>query len=80
MPKDISIKELRERLSEVADRVEQGESFRVIRRSKVSFIIMNINSDVSEDGWETIVDFTEGGKRQGMSAKDALKLIHKMRS
>ena len=36
MPKDISIKELRENLSDVADRAEKGETFRVIRRSKPS--------------------------------------------
>lgn len=79
MPKDISIKELREKLSNVADRAEKGETFRVIRRSKPSFFIMSIDLDDSEDGWETVVDFTDGGKRRGMPAKDVLKIIKKIR-
>lgn len=79
MSNDISIKELREHLSDVADRVERGESFRVIRRSKPSFIIMKIDADFSDDGWETVVDFTNGGKRRGMPEKEARKLIRKMR-
>lgn len=79
MPKDISIKELRENLSDVADQVERGETFRVIRRSKPSFILMNIDIDNAEEGWETVVDFTDGGKRRGMPAKDVLKIIKKIR-
>ena len=79
MPKDISIKELRENLSKVADRAESGETFRVIRRSKPAFFIMNIDLDTSEEGWETVVDFTDGGKRRGMPAKDVLKIIKKVR-
>ncbi|NOS67387.1 MAG: hypothetical protein HOO67_03410 [Candidatus Peribacteraceae bacterium] len=79
MPKDISIKELRQNLSDIADQVEQGETFRVIRRSKPSFILMNIDVDTAEQGWETVVDFTDGGKRRGMPAKDVLKIIKKIR-
>ena len=79
MVKDISIKELRTNLADIADRVESGESFRVIRRSKPSFIIMKIDADGLEDEWETVVDFTEGGKKRGLPVKDALKLIKKLR-
>lgn len=79
MPKDISIKELREQLSDIADRAERGESFRVIRRSKPSFIIMKIDTDVSEEGWETVVDFTDGGKKKGAPLETVLKALRKMR-
>ena len=79
MPKDISIKELRENLSSIADRVEKGESYRVIRRSKPSFFIMSIDAEVPEEGWETVVDFTDGGKTSGMSGEDVLKIIQKIR-
>jgi antitoxin (DNA-binding transcriptional repressor) of toxin-antitoxin stability system len=80
MPKDISIKQLRENLADIADQVERGETFRVIRRSKPSFMIMNIDADVSEeDGWETVVDFTEGGKKRGMPVKDVIKILKKLR-
>ena len=79
MPKDISIKELREHLSDVANRAERGETFRVIRRSKPSFIIMKIDADLSEEGWETVVDFTDGGKTVGVPAKEVLNMLKKIR-
>ncbi|MDD5751215.1 MAG: type II toxin-antitoxin system prevent-host-death family antitoxin [Candidatus Peribacteraceae bacterium] len=78
MPKDISIKELRERLADVADRVEQGESYRVIRRSKPSFYIVKIDADVPEEGWETVVDFTEGGRTKGVPIEKVLKELRKV--
>ncbi len=78
MMKDMSIKELRQQLSDVADRAERGESFRIIRRSKPSFIIMKVDSDVPEEGWETVVDFTDGGTSVGMPAKDVLNMMKKM--
>ena len=79
MPKDISIKELRTHLSDVADQVEKGESFRVIRRSKPSFLIMKIDADVSAEEWETVVDFTDGGKKTGMPVEEVMKIIKKIR-
>lgn len=79
MPKDISIKELRNQLSAIADRAERGESFRVIRRSKPSFFIMKIDADIDDEkGWETVVDFTDGGKTKGMPAEDVMKIIKKI--
>jgi len=80
MPTDISIKELRENLSDIATRVEQGESFRVIRRSKPSFVIVSIDTDVSKEGWETVVDFTDGGKSAGMPVEDVMKIVKKIRT
>lgn len=79
MPKDISIKELRDNLADVADKVEKGESYRVIRRSKPSFIIISIDAEIPEEGWETVVDFTDGGKTNGMSGEEVLKIIQKIR-
>ena len=79
MPKDISIKELRANLSEIADNVEKGASYRVIRRSKPSFFIMNIDAEVPEEGWETVVDFTDGGKTNGVPIDEVLKEMRTMR-
>lgn len=79
MVKDLSIKELREQLSDVADRAERGESFRIIRRSKPSFIIMKVDAEVPEEGWETVVDFTDGGKKKGVPLNLVLKELKKMR-
>lgn len=78
MPKDISIKELRTNLADIADKVERGESFRVIRRSKPSFYIVKIDTEAPEEGWETVVDFTDGGKTKGMPAEDVMKIIKKI--
>ncbi len=77
MPKDISIKDLRKNLSKVADRAEKGESFRIIRRSKPSFIIMSIDVDDFDDKWEG-VDFTDGGKTKGVPIERVLKEFKKM--
>ncbi|MEK7562939.1 MAG: type II toxin-antitoxin system Phd/YefM family antitoxin [Patescibacteria group bacterium] len=78
MPKDISIKELRQNLAQVADRVEKGESFRVIRRSKPSFIIMKVDAEMPEEQWETVVDFTDGGKTKGVPLKEVIKEMQKL--
>jgi len=42
----IAIKDLRQHLAHIADLVEAGESFTVIRRSKPSFEINPINQEV----------------------------------
>lgn len=78
MPQDIPIKEFRERLAEIADRVEEGESFRVIRRSKPVFIVMKIGDIDPDEHWETIMDFTEGGKVEGVPAEKILKILRKI--
>jgi len=75
MFKDISIKELRTHLADIADRVENGEAFRVIRRSKPSFVIMHIDADDPHEHWETVVDFTDGGKKKGARAEDVLQAL-----
>ncbi|MBU0458768.1 hypothetical protein KJ652_00310 [Patescibacteria group bacterium] len=76
MPKDISIKEFRNNLAKYASLAEAGQAFRVIRRSKPSFIVMNIDSDMDKDGlWETVIDFTEEGKKDGISAGDLIETI-----
>ncbi len=80
MTKDISIKELRENLSSVADHVEKGESYRVIRRSKPSFYIVKIDAEAPEEGWETVVDFTDGGKTKGISIETVLKEMRKVQN
>ena len=77
MDDTISIKNLRENLSDVADKAENGKCFTVVRRSKLSFKIVPFTSDADEK-WETVVDFTEGGKKSGVKIDDALKVLKKM--
>jgi antitoxin (DNA-binding transcriptional repressor) of toxin-antitoxin stability system len=75
----ISIKELRMKLAEIADRVQQGENFTVIRRSKPSFTITQIDNVGDEHQWETIVDFTEGGTTDGAPIEDVIKAFKAMK-
>ncbi len=75
MTHDISIKELRAELSSVANRAEHGETFRVIRRSKPSFVIMKIDEEEIGQQWETVIDFTEKGTKTGVSLKAAIKAL-----
>ena len=53
----LGLKELRENMQKYASRVEKGESFIVIKKSKPLFKISSIDED--EGLWETIVDFTK---------------------
>ena len=78
MSHDISIKEFREHLAQFADRIESGETFRVIRRSKPSFIVMKIDDDASEREWETLIDFTDGGKKTGVPLTSAVEILKRM--
>lgn len=78
MPQEMSIKDLRQHLSDVADRAERGESFRIIRRSKPSFIIMSVDAEIPEEGWETVVDFTDGGRTNGVPIEKVLKEMRKL--
>jgi prevent-host-death family protein len=73
----ISIKELRGNLADVADRVELGMSYTVFRRSKKSFKIVPIDHD---EEWETVVDFTDDGKRKGEKIEDVLRALEELNS
>ncbi len=54
----IAIKNLRTSLATIADEVElNNKSFQVFRRSKPSFKIVPVNSEIEE--WETVLDFTQ---------------------
>ena len=69
----ISVKELRKNLATIANRVHEGESFAVYRRSKLAFKIVPPNT-VTGEQWDTVVDFTQGSKTDGLPIEDALKL------
>lgn len=75
----ISVKELRTRLADIADQVENGESFTVVRRSKIAFKIVPASHEADNGQWETVIDFTEGGKKEGEKIEDVLNTLKKMR-
>ena len=70
---DISIKEFRAQLAKIADRVENGEVFRIIRHSKPVFIVMKMDDESDAEQWKTVIDFTEGGTTKGAAISDVLK-------
>ncbi len=71
----LGLKELRENMQKYASRVEKGESFIVVKKSKPLFKISSIDED---DGlWETVVDFTKINKN-GVPAKEVLKALRQL--
>jgi len=75
----VGLKELREHVDKYISLVKKGESFTVVRRSKPVFYILKIDAGVPEEGWETVVDFTDNGKKTGMPAEEVMKIIKKIR-
>lgn len=89
----ISIKDLRKNLSKVATEVENGESFVVLRRSTPCFKIVPYTvpaktdpykdipkADIDDDDgdWETLIDFTEGGNKNGMPIEEFSEILEKV--
>ena len=66
--KIVGVKELRENLEKYINRVDKGESFTVVRRSKPVF---KISPAEEENLWETVIDFTKI-KKGGIDIKDLL--------
>ena len=69
----IGLKELRKNVSSYVARVEKGDSFIVVKRSKPIFKISPPDEEGGGD-WETVVDFTELSK-DGIPAKDLLRKL-----
>lgn len=73
--KTVGLKELRENMETYIERVNNGESITVFRRSTPLFKLTPIEDDESE--WETVVDFTkEFG--EGVSVTELLASMKKM--
>lgn len=71
----ISIKDFRKSLAVIADAVEQGESFLVMRRSKPAFKVEPVEAQgepFNITGFKTAIDFTQNGKSGGIPAKELL--------
>ena len=63
----ISLKSLRENMQTYAQKVQQGQSFIVLKRSKPLFRIL----PVEDSAWEEVIDFTQI-KKGGVDIKDLL--------
>jgi prevent-host-death family protein len=58
LSQNIGLKELRENMETYIDRVNNGESLTIYRRSTPLFKISPID-DTADDNWETVVDFVK---------------------
>ena len=56
--KNIGLKELRENMETYIDRVNNGESLTIYRRSTPLFRIIPVENDLEEQ-WETVIDFVK---------------------
>ena len=74
MTKIVNLKELRENMATYADRVEKGDSFVVMKRSKPLFRISPVDE---EEDWETVIDFTKY-RKGGMPAKEVIKALEEL--
>ena len=73
----IGLKELRQNVTKYARKVQKGESFVVVKRSKPLFKIAPVDE---EDQWETVIDFTKLTKDgQGIDADELLERLRKLR-
>ena len=73
MDKIIGLKKLRENLPYYTEKVKNGQSFLVVKKSKPVFRICPIGYD-EEELWEEVVDFTKIQKG-GIAIEDLLSRI-----
>jgi len=64
----IGLKDLRQKMSEYSEKVKEGKSFIVVKRSKPLFKISPIEED---EIWEPVIDFTKI-KKGGIDIDDLL--------
>jgi len=67
----IGLKDLRQKMSEYVQEVEQGQSFIVVKRSKPLFKIIPLTE---EGQWEEVIDFTKI-RKGGVDIKAILSRI-----
>jgi prevent-host-death family protein len=74
----IGLKELRENMGKIIERVQSGEEFTVLKRSKPAFQIGPLSKERDDSGvWETVADFTEIDE-DGVSGREILQTIQKI--
>jgi prevent-host-death family protein len=64
----IGLKDLRQKMSEYSEKVKEGKSFIVVKRSKPLFKISPIQEN---EIWESVIDFTKI-KKGGIDIDDLL--------
>lgn len=73
----IGLKELRNNTESYIRRLNKGQSFTVVRRSKPIFNIVPVDEWGDEGKWETVLDFTKFKKR-GVKAEEVLASLGRL--
>jgi hypothetical protein len=68
----IPFKDFRVNADKYIKALEKGMSFVVVKRSKAIFRLEPMG-----ESWETLIDFTDGGKTKGIDAKVLIKYMEK---
>jgi prevent-host-death family protein len=68
----VGLKELRNNIDSYISKIEKGESFTIVRRSKPVFKISPVSGENEE--WETVIDFTKISKK-GISLEKILSRL-----
>ncbi len=71
MKRIVGLKELRENINTYVTKVQKGQSFTVVRKSKPLFTISPVDT---EDMWEEVIDFTKI-RKGGVPIEDILKRL-----
>lgn len=67
----ITVKELRQDLPAIINRVRRGGEFLVLKKSKPVF---RLSAPEADDAWETVVDFTKI-KKGGIKVSELLRAL-----
>jgi prevent-host-death family protein len=73
----VGVKELRQNLEKYISKIDKGQVFTVVRRSKPVFKISPADEWGDDGVWETVIDFREIDK-DGVPATDVLKALKKI--
>lgn len=71
MKKIVGLKDFREHMTTYATRVQKGESFVIVKKSKPLFTICPVEH---EESWETVVNFT-ALRKGGVALEEVLKKL-----
>jgi len=69
----ITVKELREDMPAIINKIRRGGEFLVLKKSKPVF---RISSPEADEAWETVIDFTKI-RKGGVKIDDLIKALKK---
>lgn len=74
MQKIIALNDLRQKMPYYAEKVQKGQSFLVMKKSRPLFKISPVEDSMEDNKWEEIIDFTKI-KKGGVDIDEILKRL-----